>query len=226
MGSMLRFMCWTGVLLAQGCLASAENLPPPDINPAPQTHLLAAGTEVHLRLLQPVASNTHAHGDRFTLEVVEPINVDGVLLVPSGAQAIGEVVHAAKGGFGGRAGELILASRFISVGGQTIKLRSFSAGSGENRVNLAMGLSFVVVGIFVKGKDISLPAGTDVYAKVAEDSSLRAVAPPAETTQDNVVSASTTPLPHSDSLSTSTAHEPTSTEQATTEMKNNEDPQP
>ena len=135
----------------------------------PAQPLLRANTEIHLKLLEPIASHTHKHGDRFALEVVEPVLVDGVTVIPSGAKAEGQVVHAAKGGFGGRAGELILATRFVRVGDREIKLRSFSAGSGEDRVNLALGLSFVVVGLFVTGKDISLPADTDVYAKIAAD---------------------------------------------------------
>jgi hypothetical protein len=137
-------------------------------------YLLKADTEVPLRLLAPVASNTHKRGDRFALEVARPVMVDGAIVVPAGAQGEGEVVHAAKGGFGGRAGELILVSRFVRVGDQTIKLRSFSAGNGEDRVNLAMGLSMVMVGIFVSGKEIALPAGTNVFAKVAADQLLPA----------------------------------------------------
>jgi hypothetical protein len=137
-------------------------------------YLLKADTEVPLRLLAPVASNTHKRGDRFALEVARPVMVDGAIVVPAGAQGEGEVVHAAKGGFGGRAGELILVSRFLRVGDQTIKLRSFSAGNGEDRVNLAAGLSMVMVGIFVNGKEIALPAGTNVFAKVAADQLLPA----------------------------------------------------
>ena len=161
-----------GALLALACALSAQETTLTDAAPPPATHLLPADTEVHLRLLEPVASNTHKHGDRLPLEVVEPVRVDGAIVIPAGARGEGEVVHAAKGGFGGRAGELILASRFVRVGDQTVRLRSFSAGSGQDRVNLALGLSFVVVGLFVTGKDISLPAGTDVFAKVAADSML------------------------------------------------------
>jgi len=164
------------VLLALGPTAGAQETIAADATAQPPTHLLAADTEIHLRLLAPVASNTHKHGDRFALEVVDPVLVDGVVVIPAGAQGEGEVVHAAKGGFGGRAGELILVSRLVRVGDQVVKLRSFSAGSGEDRVNLAMGLSFVVVGVFVTGKDITLPAGTNVFAKVAADSFLPATA--------------------------------------------------
>jgi hypothetical protein len=150
------------------CLA-AQEVAPSDAATASQSYIIPAGTEVHLRLLEPVASNTHKHGDRFSLEVVDPVAVDHATVVPSGAKAEGEVIHAAKAGFGGRGGELILVSRFVRAGDTTIKLRSFSAGSGDDRVNLAMGLSYVLVGIFVTGKEITLAAGTDVYAKVAAD---------------------------------------------------------
>jgi hypothetical protein len=140
--------------------------------PAPTARLLPAGTEIHLRLLEPVASNTHAHGDRFKLEVAESVVVDGAEVIPAGAACVGEVVHAGKAGFGGRAGELILATRFVRVGDQEVRLRSFTASNGSDRVNLAMGLSYVLVGLFVEGKNIVVPAGTDVYAKVAVDSEL------------------------------------------------------
>jgi hypothetical protein len=156
-------------------VASAQETPADVAAPSEtETYLLKADTEVHLRLLAPVASNTHKRGDRFALEVARPVMVDGAIVVPPGAQGEGEVVHAAKGGFGGRAGELILVSRLLRVGDQTVKLRSFSAGNGDDRVNLAMGLSVVLVGLFVNGKDIALPVGTQVFAKVATDHSLPA----------------------------------------------------
>jgi hypothetical protein len=139
---------------------------------APATRVLPAETEIHLRLLEPVASNTHKHGDRFELEVAEPVTVDGDVLIPAGAAAVGEVIHAAKAGFGGKGGELILTSRLVRVGEQELKLRSFSAGNGSQRVNMALGLSFVLVGVFVQGNNIAVPEGADVFARVAADSEL------------------------------------------------------
>ncbi len=144
--------------------------------------VLPADTEIHLRLLEPVASNTHKHGDRFKLEVAEAVQVDGDVVIPAGAACVGEVVHGAKAGFGGRAGELILASRLVRVGDQEVKLRSFSAGNGTERINLAMGLSFVLVGLFVQGNNIMVPPGTDVFARIAADSELP-VLPPSVSTE-------------------------------------------
>lgn len=164
---------WTGSLLVLGACAAC--LAQDVASPAPATRVLPAETEIHLRLLEPVASNTHKHGDRFKLEVVEAVAVDGDVVIPAGAACVGEVVHAAKAGFGGKAGELILASRFIQVGDREVKLRSFSAAKGTDRANLALGLSIVVVGIFVQGNNIVLPAGTDVFASIAADSELAPV---------------------------------------------------
>ena len=81
-------------------------------------------------------------------------------------------MHAAKAGFGGKGGELILATRFVRVGEQEVRLRSFTASNGSDRVNLALGLSPLLVGLLVEGKNILVPEGTDVYAKIAADSEL------------------------------------------------------
>ena len=160
--------CSVSVLFMFSASVGGQELaaPQPDVV---SPHVLKAGTEVHLRLLETIASNTHKHGDRFELEVMDPVVLDGAIVIPGGAKAAGEVVHAAKSGFGGKAGELILATRSVSLADRTIRLRSFSAGSGDDRVNLALGLSYVLVGLFVTGKEISIPACSDVYAKVAED---------------------------------------------------------
>lgn len=142
-----------------------------------RSRVLASGTEVHLRLLEPVASHTHRRGDRFKLEVAELIAVDGEVVVPAGTPAIGEVIHAAKPGASGKAGELILVVRGLRAGDRQVKLRSFTAGNGEDRYGLATGLG-VTLGIpalFVVGKNLVLPAGTDVYAKVTVDTPLPSV---------------------------------------------------
>jgi hypothetical protein len=164
--------------------SSQEQLPeaPASLTDSEQTiadrlHTLAAGTEIHLRLLEPVASHTHKRGDRFKLEVAEPITVDQAVIVPAGSPATGEVVHAAKSGMSGKAGELILVARFLRVGEHEVKLRSFVAGNGENRLALATGLGMTLglPALFVVGKNLVLPADTDVYAKVSADTSLPSV---------------------------------------------------
>jgi len=189
-------ICSCRLLLAATCWATTlplavaqESVAPQDATPAqtaPQptesaadiasrsdatTYTLRADTELHLRMLDAVGSNTHKRLDHFKLELVEPIVFEGQEIAPVGTLAEGEVVHSAKAGMAGKAGELILATRWLQLGDQRIKLRSFSAGTGQNRYNLANGLVITLglPGLFVVGKNIAVPSGTDVYAKVASD---------------------------------------------------------
>jgi hypothetical protein len=176
----IKHCCW--LLLASLCLqsslriASAQSATDAVIVQPVELHTLPADTEIHLRLLESVASNTHKRGDRFKLEVAEPVLINSQEVIPSGCAAEGEVIHSAKAGMAGKPGELILAARLLQLGEQQIKLRSFSAATGQNRYNLANGLSITLVipGLFVVGKNISIPSGTDVYAKVAAAHSLPA----------------------------------------------------
>lgn len=178
-------LCAFSLIYINPIAALGEELQPEAVAPLTSSeqgsvtrlYTLAAGTEVHLRLLEAVASHTHKRGYRFKLEVAEPIAIDESIIVPAGSPAIGEVIHAAKSGMSGKAGELILAARALSVGEHEVKLRSFTAGNGENRLALATGLG-VTLGIpalFVVGKNLVLPEGTDVYAKVTADTLLPSV---------------------------------------------------
>ena len=156
--------------------ASEPAIPSPDAL-VTVLRLLRANTEIHLRMLEPVASNTHRRGDRFKLEVAEVVELDGDIVIPAGTPAEGEVIHAAKATVTGRAGELILVVRFLNAGGQQVMLRAFSAGTGEDRADLALGLGVFggIPALFVTGKDVVIPAGADVFAKVRSDTSLRAL---------------------------------------------------
>src|SRR5262249_27227866 len=127
-------VCCAGVAFATAQITRAEDTAAAaDATATPAAHLCLADTEVHLKMLVPLGSDTHKPGHRFPIEVVEPVRVDNVVVIPAGAQGEGEVVHAAKSGFGGKAGELILVSRFVRVGDRTVKLHSFSAGAGADR---------------------------------------------------------------------------------------------
>jgi hypothetical protein len=48
----------------------------------------------------------------------------GSVVAPAGTPGVGEVVHAAHASFGGKAGELILAVRYLELNGTRIPLRS------------------------------------------------------------------------------------------------------
>ncbi|OGT56806.1 MAG: hypothetical protein A3E01_08040 [Gammaproteobacteria bacterium RIFCSPHIGHO2_12_FULL_63_22] len=139
---------------------------------------LAANTTIELETIDAVSSRTSKTGDFFKLKVrTDVLGADGAVLIPSGTPAVGQVVHAARSGGGGKGGELILAARYVELPQGQVKLRSGFGAAGKARVGATLATS-VVIGPFamlIKGKDLELPAATPLSARLAQDTSF---APP------------------------------------------------
>ena len=139
--------------------------------PAPQELTVAALTPVELEMRATVSSKVSHTGDIFPLRVTRPILVNGVTVVPAGAAAVGEVVHAKKSGGSGAAGELIVAARYVEIDGRRMRLRSLQLSTtGRDQTELAMAsaqaISFLAFAI--RGKNTEIPEGMHMTAKVAE----------------------------------------------------------
>ena len=139
--------------------------------PAPCCRL-AAGSVVELQLGESLSSARHKRGDRFTLRLSQPLAVAGAEPIPAGTPAVGEVVHGARSRGGGHPGELLIAGRYLEFNGRQIPLRGLSVGqSGRDQINGAMGAAFVIgpFAMFVRGREIEIPADTALRAKLAQD---------------------------------------------------------
>jgi hypothetical protein len=111
----------------------------------------------------------------FHLRVSTPVKADGITVIPEGADAFGEVVDAAPGGFSGRPGKLILSARYIEIGGKRLPLRHFHWGqAGRDRTTMALVVGAVVglPAIFISGGNIDVPIGTPVSAKLTEEATV------------------------------------------------------
>lgn len=147
----------------------------PEAPVAPTASVASAGnvpadTEVWLETVAPLSSATLKRGDGFALRVAEPVMVNGVVVVPAGAACHGEVIHADRSRGGGRAGELLLAARYIEHDGRRIGLRGFRiAATGRQRMGATVGVALVggPLALFVRGTEIEIPAGTSAQARVA-----------------------------------------------------------
>lgn len=125
---------------------------------------LSANAAVPLRFVTTISSGTHTRGQQFDLEVTDDINVNGVIVIPAGSIALGEVVHADRARGLGKAGELILAARHVKVGERQIKLRSQLSMTGQDKT---MQAAFLVP--WIKGKNLEVPAETEVIARTVVD---------------------------------------------------------
>ncbi|MBC7522338.1 MAG: hypothetical protein H7268_14750 [Sandarakinorhabdus sp.] len=148
--------------------AAAPTEAPADMLTVPALTLLT------LRIDSEITSKTAKRGDRFGLTMLNEISIDGVVVIPRGSRGEGEVIHAAGTGFGGRAGELIVAARFLMVGGEKLPLQSFRLGNaGVNNANAAIilaagaGVIGAVASMFVTGTSAHIDAGHIAIAKTA-----------------------------------------------------------
>ena len=166
---------------------SASAGAPAPVQAAPVAQVLAANTVVELETVDEVSSRTSKPKDFFRMRVAQDVRIGDRVVIPAGTEAMGQVVHAAKSGGGGKAGELILAARSIKLAEGEVKLRSGFGASGRQRIGAALATSIAVgvFGLMVHGKDLVLPAGTPLSARVAADTEIAAAlssGPPASPT--------------------------------------------
>jgi hypothetical protein len=167
------------VLLAP---ASFAQEPPEPVKPSADI-VVPALTPVIIRIDEEISSQKHKPGYRFPIIVAEDVRIGDAIVIPAGSRGEGEVIHAAKPGAGGKAGELILAARFVRVGDHEIRLRSFALGAtGKDRSETALGTSFVAgpFAMFVRGGAVVVLRDTPGTAKTALEFRLPAVSLPPE----------------------------------------------
>lgn len=135
---------------------------------------LAAGTLIEIRIDEVVNSKTHKTGDWYALSLSQPIMLGERTLIPAGTTGRGQVVHSAKSSWGGKAGELILAARYLEFGGNQIPLRGMKLGGiGGNNEGLAFaatvagGIVAMPLVFALNGKNADIPAGMLATAKLA-----------------------------------------------------------
>lgn len=145
--------------------------PPP---PAPASYALPALFPVELTVVDEISSGISRTGDVVKLRLASPLYVTADLGLPEGMVVEGMVIHAAKGGMGGKSGELLIAAQRIVLDDQVaIALRSFEVAParGRNNQGVAMGVAVAggaiggVASLFITGGSARVAAGTRALAK-------------------------------------------------------------
>lgn len=143
--------------------------------------LLPADTVFKISLNEDVSSKTNAEGDVVHFTVQEDVLQDNVLVLPRGAQGSGVVTKVTRPKFFGRSGSLEISfNQVFSIDAEEIptvlgpesqeKLKMEAAAVGASAVGaLALGPVGLVGGFFVKGKDVEMPAGTELYIQTQQE---------------------------------------------------------
>ena len=141
---------------------------------------LPANTVFKISLNDDVSSKTNQVGDSVTFTVQEDVSVGNVLVLPKGSQGSGVVTKVSRPKSFGRSGALDVSfDQVFSVDDEVIptvlgpeakeKLKMEAAAVGASTIGaLALGPIGLVGGFFVKGKDVSLPAGSTLYIETQE----------------------------------------------------------
>ncbi len=102
---------------------------------------IPAGTSVAVRLQTSVSSANAAAGQEFDAVLDEPLEVNGVTVVPRGAAVVGRVVAARNSGRLHNPGYLRLALASIEINGKSVPVESssiFIEGKSHKERNVAM----------------------------------------------------------------------------------------
>jgi hypothetical protein len=137
------------------------------------------GTAVKLRLAETISSSHATVGQQVPFEVTEDVVIQGVTVLPKGAQAIATVTDANPKKRMGRGGKLNMnvdSARLAD--GEKVQLRAVQENKGGGHVGAMTG-AIVATAIlfwpaaplflFIHGKDITIPKGTEVTAFVQGD---------------------------------------------------------
>lgn len=182
------FLLFCSFLAAQQPASTANPASPPQNAAAqapaaasqlPSPHTLLDGTPVKLRLSQTMSSADAKVGQEVPFEVVEEVKVDDVVVLPKGATAIGTVTDCNTKKSMGRAGKLDMTVSYARLADQEkAALRAVKEGKGGGHVGAMTG-AIVATSImffpaaplflFMHGKDIVIPQGTEITAFVEGD---------------------------------------------------------
>ena len=143
---------------------------------------LAEDTPVRIRLARTMSSKDARVDERVDFEVIEDVKIGDVVVVERGAMAIATVTEAHPKRRMGRAGKLNMNIDYVRLAsGEKALLRAVKGGSGGNHIGAMTGamvatsivfLPAAPLFLFMHGKDITIPKGTEVTAYVAADTPL------------------------------------------------------
>lgn len=151
---------------------------PPVVKP-PLAFGLEDGTPVKLRINRTISSADAQVGDTVDFEVLEDVKSHDVVLISRGGIALATVTEAQSKRRMGRAGKLDVNIDNVKIAdGEKVPLRAVKDVKGGSHVGAMTG-AIVATSIvffpaaplflFMKGKDITIPKGTEITAYVSGD---------------------------------------------------------
>jgi hypothetical protein len=172
-----------------GNAATLKTAPPPP--PAPKRLIIDQGTQLAVRLIDPIDSEKNQSGDTFHATLNAPLTSDGEVAVPAGTEVTGHLVDVKSAGkFAGKS-VVVLQLDALSSGGKTYSLqtdqyRKEGSSRGKNTAEKVGGGAIIggIIGAIAgggKGAAIGTAAGAGVGGGVQAASKSQQIKLPSET---------------------------------------------
>lgn len=169
--------------------ASPANVPPPP--PPPKKLIIDQGTQITVRLIDPIDSEKNQTGDTFHATLNAPLTSDGEQAVPAGVELVGHLVSVKSAGkFAGQS-EVVMQLDSLSSAGKTYNIQTDQyskkgSSRGKNTAEKVGGGAAIgsIIGAIAgggKGAAIGAAAGAGVGGGVQAASKSQQIKLPSET---------------------------------------------
>ena len=139
-------------------------------------NVLLTGTPVMLKMSETITTKGKKleTGYLAHLEVMDPVLVNGVVVIPAGSPAVAEVTDVRNKGMWGKSGRIAARMLYVTVGDRKIRLRGVFDDKGvTGTAGVVAAIAFVpIAGFFTTGTSATLPIGAGVHGFVDEDVTL------------------------------------------------------
>jgi hypothetical protein len=149
-------------------LLSAATLTTAIADPAPSTsnETIPSGTRLRFHLTTPLASDRNKAGDAFSFALLDPVVIDGHVVVAQGALGTGTVLVSGHNGTLGHEGDLTLRLNRVRVSeAKTVNFadQQFEVNGGNRKAeSRILGLipDAGIAALFMRGKEVRIDTTT------------------------------------------------------------------
>jgi len=150
------------------------------LEPVNQQGILRSGTEVPLVTREELTTKHKKLrvGQRFQMEVASNVESNGIVVIPVGTPAVGEVTDVRNKGMWGKSGYINGRVISLRLGDRLVRMTGTFDDKGVTGTAGVVGaVAFVpIAGFFMTGTSAQVPTGSPVKAFLDEDLVFRAVA--------------------------------------------------
>ncbi|MCX7781636.1 MAG: hypothetical protein N2491_12150 [Negativicutes bacterium] len=149
--------------------------------------IVTKDTLVKIKLVSDLSTKTNRVGDTVVFRAAEDVFADGLLVIAKGARGTGKITKLEPRKSFGRDAKLEVAFETIEAvdGSMLATLLGDKAKEETKSLAKAAGASFaglvllgpvgVVGGAFVNGKDVNIPAGTELYIQTSAEAEIHGI---------------------------------------------------